>query len=237
MNECGCRALNAWQTRTPEELFGIFDAFYAEATRVRAKYAGQITLLIGFETEWIRDESRLIIENLQAKYDFHLFVGSVHHVDSVPIDFDRAMYDEAVARAGGSEQHVFELYFDDQYEMLTALRPPVVGHFDLIRLKSDLPDGSFHRWPTVWHKICRNLQFIAQYGGLLELNSAGLRKGLHEPYPGLEICQVSPTPYLHLQTGLMRSSISLLSEASSPCPTTATRPPMSPLATLECWTS
>ncbi|KAI9842720.1 MAG: histidinolphosphatase [Thelocarpon superellum] len=177
------------EEKTPEQLFSTFGAYHVEAARLKKKYAAQITLLIGFETEWIRDESRLIVENLQDQYPFDVFVGSIHHADSVPIDFSKELFEEARDRAGGTEKHLFETYFDDQYEMLTALQPPIVGHFDLPRLYSDEPDGSFRRWPTVWEKICRNLRFITEYGGIVELNSSSLRKGMKEPYPGLEICR------------------------------------------------
>ena len=107
------------------------------------------------------------------------------------MDYDGPTYRQARELSGGTDEQLFEAYFDDQLAMLQALKPPVVGHMDLIRLKSDEPDGSFTRWPNVWQKILRNLDFIAGYGGLLELNSASLRKGMSEPYPKAEICRVT----------------------------------------------
>lgn len=91
---------------------------------------------------------------------------------------------------GGSDEELFAEYFDAQYAMLTKLKPPVVGHLDLIRLYSDDPNRSFKQFEDVWDKILRNLQFIAGYGGLIELNSSALRKGMDEPYPKVEICEV-----------------------------------------------
>ncbi|RMZ73403.1 histidinol-phosphatase [Pyrenophora seminiperda CCB06] len=93
-------------------------------------------------------------------------------------------------KAGGTDEQLFQDYFDSQFEMLQALRPPVVGHFDLIRLLSDHRDADFKGMVGVWSKIQRNLGYISSYGGLLELNSSGLRKGLAEPYPCLPICQM-----------------------------------------------
>ena len=75
--------------------------------------------------------------------------------------------------------------------MLKALKPPIIGHFDLIRLKSADPERSFTTWDRVWQKILRNLEFIADYGGVYELKSAALMKRMSEPYPKAEICQVS----------------------------------------------
>jgi histidinol-phosphatase (PHP family) len=112
-------------------------------------------------------------------------------VHTIPIDYDTSFYVQARDVAGGKDERLFEDYFDAQFAMLEALKPPVIGHFDLIRLKSDDPERSFQQWPQVWCKILRNLDYVAGYGGLLELNFASLRKGMSEPYPKLEICRVS----------------------------------------------
>ena len=142
------------------------------------------------EIDWIRPSSLDVIQGLLKKYPFDLFIGSVHHVHGIPIDYDKKMYLEARETSGGTDEKLAEDYFDLQYEMLQALKPPIVGHFDLIRLLSDDPEASFVQWPGVWQKILRNLDFIVDYGGLVELNSAGLRKGMSEPYPKAEICKV-----------------------------------------------
>lgn len=115
----------------------------------------------------------------------------MHHVHGIPVDLSREHYIEASRQAGGTQEQLFEQYFDLQLDMLTALKPPIVGHFDLIRLLSDQPDDALSRWPGVWQRVLRNLDRVAEYGGVLEINSAALRKGLKEPYPQAEVCQVS----------------------------------------------
>lgn len=156
------------------------------------------------EVDWIRPSSRDYILRLLRKYSFDLFIGSVHHVHTTPTDYDHTLYAAARDISGGSDEGIFEAYFDLQYEMLKALKPPIVGHFDVIRLKADNPDDTFMDWPVVWHKIVRNLDLINEYGGILELNSAALRKGMSEPYPKAEICKVKKplcvTPTLPLFT-------------------------------------
>ncbi|RAL13686.1 histidinol-phosphatase [Aspergillus homomorphus CBS 101889] len=165
-------------------------AYFTEATRLRTKYGSNLQILIGFEIDWIRQPgSFALIEQSLAAHPFDFFMGSVHHTLTVPIDYDRAMYEEARARAGGTDEQLFEAYFDEQLEMLRQVRPLVVGHFDLIRLKSDAPDGSLARFEGVWAKVRRNLRAVAEYGGLLEINSAALRKGMREPYPMGEVCR------------------------------------------------
>jgi histidinol-phosphatase (PHP family) len=149
--------------------------------------------LIGFESEWIRPSTLQIIRGVLTKYPFDFFMGSIHHTHTIPIDFDRNTYEKARDAAGGTDEKLFEDYFESQYEMLQTLQPPIVGHFDLIRLLSDYRDADFKDMKGVWEMIPRNLQFIASYGGILELNASGLRKGLAEPYPCMPICQVSDT--------------------------------------------
>lgn len=149
------------------------------------------------------------------------FIGSLHHVNGVPIDYDKDYYARAMASVGTltngttssdstsaaagrgpgcengeiadaepREESMYERYYDQQYEMLVALRPRIVGHFDLIRLMSADPDRDVRRWRGVWERIERNLAFVASYGGWLECNSSALRKGLAEPYPCRPIAEV-----------------------------------------------
>ena len=181
------------QNVTPAILARTFDDYYHEAIRLREKYAGQIQLLVGMEVDWIRPSSLHFINGLQQKYHFDLFIGSVHHVNGIPTDYDRELYLKAREKSEGTcagDEKIFEAYFDLQLEMLENLKPPIVGHFDVIRLWSDDKDASFARYPEVWRKITRNLDVIVGYGGVLEINSAALRKGMKEPYPMAEICQV-----------------------------------------------
>lgn len=171
------------------DLWRNFADFYEKAQLLRTKYESLIQILIGFEIDYIRPTSIQIIQHLQQDYIFDLFVGSVHHVNTIPIDFDKSMYTQAQDSCGGSEEALFEAYFDAQYEMLQLL-PPVVGHFDLIRLLSSDHTLPLQRWPGAWERVIRNIAFVATYGGLFELNSASLRKGWDEPYPRRDICEV-----------------------------------------------
>ncbi|KAL8829727.1 MAG: hypothetical protein Q9170_006046 [Blastenia crenularia] len=171
------------------KLFGIFSDYYSEALKLQRAYATRLNILIGTEIDWIRPSSKDFIEQLFSTFHFQLFIGSVHHVHDIPIDFNAEMFQEARHISGGSNERLFEDYFDLQHDMLKALKPPIVGHFDLIRLKCDDPNVSFAKMEGVWQKIRRNLAFVASYGGILELNSAALRKGLEEPYPNAEISE------------------------------------------------
>lgn len=165
--------------------------------RLKEKYKDQIKILIGFEGEWIRPSYAVDIQKLMQDPNTDFFIGSVHHVHEIPIDYDHDMYHQARVAAGGTDERLFEDYFDLQYEMLQMLKPRVVGHFDLIRLLSDEPNRDLREWEGVWTRIVRNLKLIQEQGGLVEINASGLRKGLEEPYPTRPICEVSLiTPWI-----------------------------------------
>ncbi|KAI1854107.1 hypothetical protein JX265_003570 [Neoarthrinium moseri] len=159
------------------------EAYLVEAQRLQKAYASQIHILIGFEGEWIRSEYGDLITSLASHPCIDYFMGSIHHVNGHPIDFDGVFYRRAIESAGGSEEKLYERYYDQQFELLQALKPRVVGHFDLCRLLSEKPDRDVREWKGVWERIVRNLKFTAGYGGWLECNTSGLRKMLAEPYP------------------------------------------------------
>ncbi|KAF2275663.1 histidinol phosphate phosphatase H [Westerdykella ornata] len=168
-----------------------FSDYVVEACRLQHLYSSKIQIIIGFEAEWIRPSSEDDIRDVLSQYagTIQMFLGSVHHVLGCPIDFDREKYEQAREKAGGTDEQLFLHYFTEMNVMLRALNPPVVGHFDLIRLKSDSPNTQFEGMEAVWERIRDNLEYIASYGGILELNSAALRKGLAEPYPCMAVCQ------------------------------------------------
>jgi histidinol-phosphatase (PHP family) len=167
----------------------LHEKFLVEAAKLKRKYAGQIKILIGFEGEWIRPSYAVLINELASNPVIDFYIGSVHHVHEIPIDYDAVFYRKAREVAGGSDERLFGDYFDAQFEMLNALRPRVVGHLDLIRLLSDEPNRDLREMKGVWEKVVRNLKVITEQGGLIEVNTSALRKGLKEPYPMRSICE------------------------------------------------
>ncbi|KAE8416259.1 histidinol phosphate phosphatase H [Aspergillus pseudocaelatus] len=176
-------------SETRATLFKLFDDYYHEACRLRDKYKSQITVLIGFEIDWIRPSSRTIIAELLQSYSFDFFVGSIHHVHTHIIDGLASNYEKATIASGGSEELLYRDYYDAQFEMLVELKPTVVGHFDVITLRSKARSANLHTKKDIWERIVRNLRYIHEYGGALEINSASLRKQMNTPYPHPDICK------------------------------------------------
>ncbi|KAI0666525.1 polymerase/histidinol phosphatase-like protein [Trametes maxima] len=176
-----------------------FEDFLVEAHRLKTKYAAQITLLVGLETEFITSTDMDRLETaLQAWGDrIEYLVGSVHHVNAIPIDFDRETFTKALhsfAPTPETDAHTtmesfLNSYFDAQYELMRRFRPEVIGHFDLCRLYN--PMLRFADYPGALERIRRNVHFAVEYGALFELNAAAFRKGWDGAYPGEDVVEVS----------------------------------------------
>ncbi|KAJ3159698.1 histidinolphosphatase [Irineochytrium annulatum] len=180
----------------PEDTQATFRAYYVEARRLQAKYADQIALLVGMETELIHDKTLDEINEIQRELPLDYLVGSVHHVLGHPIDFDEVMYKAAEDAAFAKwstpcpgickTEAVFREYFDAQYELLARIKPVVVGHLDLIRVFRQDHALSL----VVWEKIRRNIQLIKDYGGIVEVNSRAWKKNILDAHPQSDIMKV-----------------------------------------------
>lgn len=162
-----------------------FRRYFAECRRLQQQYAGQIRLFTAFETENYPG-SVAFVQQLIRETRPDYIVGSVHHVGGIGIDYDAAEYQRAVQAAGSVEQLYCD-YFDDQYAMLEALQPAVVGHFDLIRIF----DADYLRtlqYEGVQRRIRRNLQLIAELGLIMDFNLRGFDKST-EQYPCMPVLQ------------------------------------------------
>ncbi|CEP13812.1 hypothetical protein [Parasitella parasitica] len=172
---------------TPETLETTYADFQIEAKRVQQKYKNQIHILIGAEIEFINKDYAQHVSNLRNVYKADYVVGSLHHVNSVPIDFSPELYAEALGQVN-SLKDLYTQYFDEQYTMLRSVQPEVVGHFDLIRIFADqrVADETLLQ-PEVWERVVRNIDLVVAYGGLFEINSRSWKKGLLDAYPQRDI--------------------------------------------------
>jgi histidinol-phosphatase (PHP family) len=157
-------------------------AAYAEASRrLVERFAGRLTVLRGFEAEVVPAGSWAAeTVELRRRHGFEYVVGSVHHVDELPIDGRPEQLAQAIAGRGSLEA-VAVAYYEALAAMVEALAPEVVGHFDLVR-KLAAPFGSVDT-PAARRAAERALEAVAAAGSILDVNTAGLRTGLGHPYP------------------------------------------------------
>lgn len=235
---------------TPADLILTFEKYYQHASQIKkelnekrrnekkqAKKSGtaidKITplIILGFECEGYSDACLEHVENIQKLHHFDTFIGSVHHVHGIPIDYSTEKWEQAAQislrnleeleakqskKTGPDDEDpkhkahraLMRDYFDLQFKLFQKVTPPIIGHFDLIRLfspKEYLPqltspstnlaeyeqtDCFEKEFPDVWEKIVRNVKYAAAYGALFEINSAAVRKGWPTPYPGPDVAKV-----------------------------------------------
>ncbi len=164
---------------TAESLLERFGLYFKELDHLKKKYADRIVIYRGMETETVtgyQDHVRSLIKKFQPDY----IVGSVHHIDDLCFDYSKEAYEDILARMG-SHEAMYARYFDLQYEMIKALSPFVVGHFDLIRIFDDNYEKRIEI-PQIKEKIIRNLELIKSLGLVMDFNLRPLAKGKKEPY-------------------------------------------------------
>ncbi len=163
----------------PEYLLHRFADYIKECRRLQKKYKDNITLFVGMEIETCSAYEKFVA-NLLERFRPDYMVGSVHFVDDIPFDFSKKEYDRAVSAAGDIGT-LYCKYFDQQFSMLQAFRPAVVGHFDLIRIYD--PDYKVRlQQSEIDSRINRNLEFIQENDLILDYNLRALKKGASEPY-------------------------------------------------------
>ncbi len=167
------------QGLTAKDLSQRFADYIQEVGRLQKVFQDKIQIFKGFETETITgyiDHTRALIDQFKPDY----IVGSVHHIRDICFDYSQEAY-EGIARQCGSVEAMYLEYFDLQYEMIQALRPFVVGHFDLIRIYD--PDYEARmKHLGIQEKIQRNLVLIQKLGLTLDFNLRPLARGEKFPY-------------------------------------------------------
>jgi histidinol-phosphatase (PHP family) len=165
-------------------LYHRFENYVSTCRRLQHTYRNQIELLVGFEIETY-EGAPAFVQRLITAFRPDYIVGSVHHVDNIGFDYSPQFYRRA-AEAAGDLETLYLHYFDAQSAMIERLRPPVIGHFDLIRIFD--PDYEMRlKRSVVAERIDRNLNQIKDEDLILEVNVRALSKGAVEPYPARTI--------------------------------------------------
>jgi len=168
-----------------------FERYATVVTPLAEEFADRLTVLRGFEAEVVPTDS--YVEQMRGyrartlpdgRPVFDYCVGSVHYVREHQIDGRPENWLKAMEATGGPER-LAVCYYETVLSMVTALHPEVVGHLDLIKRNAalagfgDLPLDT----PPIRRAAIGALEAVRAHGGILDLNTAGWRKGLGEPYP------------------------------------------------------
>ncbi len=164
-----------------------FGQFCRHCRRLQ-RQSRSLKILVAMESETCGDYAGWV-KRLKQEFTPDLVVGAVHHVGDIAFDYSRQEYQRAVETCG-SLAKLYCRYFDLQYDMLAALEPEVVAHFDLIRIFDPDYRATLAK-PAVKKRWQRNLELVARLQLVLDYNVSALRKGAPEPYPAAVIMQAA----------------------------------------------
>ena len=182
-----------------ERLHREFEAYSRESSRLQRQARASLELLRGFETEAVPTSS--YVESMLAlrrEHKFDYVVGSVHHICDIPIDETPQHFREAVAACNGLEP-LMERYFRLVEEMIRSVRPEIVGHLDLPKLHA--PRGADLCTPRIRRAAEAAVEAAKSHSCIVDLNTAGWRKGLPEPFPSPWLVRLAAEAGVHFCFG------------------------------------
>lgn len=166
---------------TVQNLTDNFKAYAKASLMFQKEYADRIMLLRGFEAEVVpQDRYVSLTRECKERYDFDYVVGSVHYVGDRIIDYTPVEFQEAL-EASESLDTLAVQYYETVAEMALALRPDVIGHFDVIR-KFGSAHGRMDS-PAIRSAAARALEAIRQVNAILDINTGGFRWKFDSPFP------------------------------------------------------
>lgn len=153
--------------------FAQMCSYETDVLTAREKYKDKIQILLGYEVDYL--ENRMDQKVLNADVDY--LIGSVHFIDEWGFDNP-----EFIGRYEHEDiDQIWEKYFLAVENMAKSKLFDIVGHLDLIKVFKFMPNKE------ILALASNALLAIKEANMTLELNVAGYRKPIGEPYPSKEL--------------------------------------------------
>ncbi|MBQ4073810.1 MAG: histidinol-phosphatase [Clostridia bacterium] len=155
-------------------------AYRQEILDLKAEYEGKMAIYLGMERDFYSPVS-------PADYDY--FIGSCHYfqipegfgcVDGAP-DNLRYYIDHYCS---GSGMELARQYFDLLQRYILSIRPPIIGHFDLVKKNNGILHLFDENDPAYRRMALDCLAALRETDAILEVNTGALARGYQiAPYP------------------------------------------------------
>ncbi|MFX1451067.1 MAG: histidinol-phosphatase HisJ [Promethearchaeota archaeon] len=155
-----------------------FPDYIKQVSKLQEEYKDKIKIKLGTEIDFLQNKSKYISEEIN-KYPFDYVYGSIHqiYIEGKPFAFDDSRflnsYDEY------DIDDCYKIYFGALDKLIRSKLFDVVAHLDLIKKYGFRPKNKVE-YKSMINQI---LILIADYGLIIELNTAGDRKKVREFYP------------------------------------------------------
>ncbi|WP_044417357.1 histidinol-phosphatase HisJ [Halarcobacter anaerophilus] len=151
---------------------------------LKEKYKDKIEILKAYEVDFMQNSSLMLDEVLKSNVDY--LIGSVHFLQengSGLWGFDNP---EFIGKYKEKNiDYIWSEYFVAIKEMAKSKLFDIVGHLDLIKVFKYLPDKD------IKSIALDALKEIKKANMVIEINSAGFRKPINEPYPSKELLELA----------------------------------------------
>ncbi|MBD5461045.1 MAG: histidinol-phosphatase HisJ family protein [Lachnospiraceae bacterium] len=168
---------------TPETPAGLFevntDAYRAELLRLREQYAPQIQIAFGIELG-LQPGLAQRIRAYSVSCDFDFIIGS-SHVAGGKDPYYPSFYE------GRTEEEAYREYFQSIIDNIESFSNyDVYGHLDyVVRYGPNKDrDYSYAKYRDLFDKM---LSLLLDQGKGIELNTAGIRKGMRDANPCMDV--------------------------------------------------
>jgi histidinol-phosphatase (PHP family) len=144
---------------------------------LKEKYKDDLEILLGYEVDFISGDF-LLDEVMGSKVDY--LIGSVHYLGDWGFDNP-----EFISKYKNKDiDKIWEEYFYNIKLMAQSGKFDIVGHLDLIKVFKFLPKQDIKLIAKDAIKAIKDSNMV------IELNSAGYRKPIAQPYPSKELIEL-----------------------------------------------
>jgi histidinol-phosphatase (PHP family) len=166
-----------FETSMSEDSMRVYVAQLHEQRELLREQKSAMQLVCGIEADWLTGRTAQL-EKLCKPFEYVL--GSVHFVDMLPIDDSR---DLSIWNDAGVDE-VWRRYFTAWLDMAAHPGPIMAfAHPDLPKKYGWMPSFDMREY------YLEMARAAAKAGCMVEVNTAGLRKDVHEMYPTLDLLE------------------------------------------------
>jgi len=172
---------------TLEEFESIYKPMVSE---LKTRYKENITVRFGVEADYYPGTEDFV-RALVNENAFDFVIGSIHFLDDWGFDNPRYIhrYDEQ------DVDEIYERYFQTVKQAAASGLFDILGHIDLVKKFGHRPTKSMKE--ILWETF----KVIKENDLAVEINTAGLRKPVHEIYPSVEILEIIKDLQIPLSLG------------------------------------
>lgn len=161
----------------------VFSVYWKEIGEIQKKFSNQIQILSGIEVDYLPGFTDLQKQEL-SQYNFDYYIGSIHILDSFPIDTSEELTQQALAHYG-SKFKFWDRYWAGIIDMLDTDVCDILGHLDL--LKKFLPIDDYSPF---MEKITYILERVKYENRAIDFNLGGIDRAFDKtPYPSQAILE------------------------------------------------